>query len=296
MTRRQSKLGFTLIEILVVIAIIGVLIAILLPALGHARQTARVTMCLSNLRSQGQVLASYTLDFKDGTPPRLTLTDRQYDDGTSGFTQVLFNQFLADWMGQPYQQEIDSPLYIPNGMWRCPNISSEEEDLRLTHAGRIHHAPNAFLFPIVDAQSSNAHPSVSIDTPPGWETSSYATHWPKYTSPAFASNIIAIMDNVRFYVPLHRHYDAREAYGFSSQVSLHPTDGFSENVGAHDKAGVRPTVFVDGHGSSLSNSSSFWEQSPAQYKGPNASFSSTFFAPEVKHFMYYVSDRDRVSN
>jgi prepilin-type N-terminal cleavage/methylation domain-containing protein len=43
--------GFTLIELLVVVAIISVLIAILLPSLGRVKETARRTVCASNLRS-----------------------------------------------------------------------------------------------------------------------------------------------------------------------------------------------------------------------------------------------------
>ena len=61
----RQKPAFTLIELLVVIAIIALLIGILLPALGKARDTARVAKCLSGERQMALAFTTYAHDQKD---------------------------------------------------------------------------------------------------------------------------------------------------------------------------------------------------------------------------------------
>lgn len=62
--------AFSLIELLVVVAVIAVLLAILLPALGKVRERSRTATCLANLKRIGVALHSYAGDNKDHTPPR----------------------------------------------------------------------------------------------------------------------------------------------------------------------------------------------------------------------------------
>jgi prepilin-type N-terminal cleavage/methylation domain-containing protein len=67
-TQTKTRTAFTLIELLVVIAIIAILASILFPVFGRARENARRTSCLSNLKSLGLGFTMYAQDYDERMP------------------------------------------------------------------------------------------------------------------------------------------------------------------------------------------------------------------------------------
>ena len=81
MQTRHAR-GFTLVELLVVIAIIGVLVALLLPAVQAAREAARRTQCVNNIKQMALGAANYE-SAKRYFPPGRMRPDRETSNGTT---------------------------------------------------------------------------------------------------------------------------------------------------------------------------------------------------------------------
>ncbi len=86
---RPRRRGFTLVELLVVIAVVGVVLAIALPSLSHARQAARSAVCLSNVR---QLELAHTMYYDDN---RGYFVDAGLDHGGVGDASRAWPVVLA---------------------------------------------------------------------------------------------------------------------------------------------------------------------------------------------------------
>lgn len=111
---RQRRFAFTLIELLVVISIIAVLIAILLPALANARDSARRILCVSNQRQLTVGVISYAVD-NHGEAPRHANADSAPSPQYLPY-RVYPNTFVDPMRGYIELLEIS----------RCPGASLEE--------------------------------------------------------------------------------------------------------------------------------------------------------------------------
>lgn len=116
---RASGPGFTMIEILIVLAIISMMIALLMPALTSAKERAKMIQCASNLRQIGQALHIYAHDH-DG------IMIYEWDD--------KWNTALPQWIDKVWAGHLAFSNYMPpvhkdgrpHGVWRCPSTRPDD--------------------------------------------------------------------------------------------------------------------------------------------------------------------------
>lgn len=148
----KSKQAFTLIELLVVISIIALLIGILLPVLGSARETARSVKCLSSVRQLGMANQLYSMDHDDRIVPYAVFDPTlgaagenrawcfAYFTGATTVEQIFNNGLLA-----PYLQEVSDIAGCPS--WQTDPRVRAEAEANLGFFGlavEVHYGLNSF--------------------------------------------------------------------------------------------------------------------------------------------------------
>jgi len=123
MTHSRRR-GFTLIELLVVIAIIAILAAILFPVFAQAREKARQTSCLSNMKQMGIALMMYVQDYDE------VLAGNQFtapnsatgDAGYASKSDIGFLDTDPTKVGRNWSRDIQ-PYLKNTAVYNCPNAT-----------------------------------------------------------------------------------------------------------------------------------------------------------------------------
>ncbi|MFO8081494.1 MAG: prepilin-type N-terminal cleavage/methylation domain-containing protein [Armatimonadota bacterium] len=145
----RRRKGFTLIELLVVIAIIAILAAILFPVFARAREKARQTSCLSNVKQMNLGFLMYAQDYDETMAPRYY----RYDSSVAG---------------GPHWDTLIYPYTMNTNIYDCPSTRARSYGY---NNGTLDYAP------IADAHRP-AELVVLCDVKKGW-TSSGGTGWPR---------------------------------------------------------------------------------------------------------------------
>jgi prepilin-type N-terminal cleavage/methylation domain-containing protein/prepilin-type processing-associated H-X9-DG protein len=130
--------GFTLIELLVVIAIIAILAAILFPVFAKAREKARQTSCLNNVKQLTLAILQYTQDYDEVLP-------------LAGYWPLNPTYHVA-----PYWDELLLPYIKNTQIYRCPSAAAGTRNYRYNppRGGARGAAPACTKLGTIDAPAS----------------------------------------------------------------------------------------------------------------------------------------------
>jgi prepilin-type N-terminal cleavage/methylation domain-containing protein len=136
---RRRESGFTLVELLVVVALLAILAGLLFPVFSQVRRRAHQTSCLSNLRQVGMAMRLYLADW-DGIYP--------YDQGPrytpSRILDTQAREFPSDrsnrWDAAPLVRVL-TPYVRNDGIWLCPQLPERVPEI----GAGTNYEVNAFL-------------------------------------------------------------------------------------------------------------------------------------------------------
>ena len=134
--RRRLRHKFTIIELLVVIAIIAILASLLLPALNAAKESGRITQCLSNLRQVGIITYNYADEQNGYIYPAML--------DTGMWTHIMLRSGVFE--GIPTYPKYDTaPAYFRPKIMACPTRYQTMPDFSLNINLKLHYGINLYL-------------------------------------------------------------------------------------------------------------------------------------------------------
>lgn len=215
--RRKSN-GFTLIELLVVISIIAVLAGILMPVFARARENARKTRCLSNVKQLGLAMLMYAQDYDEvmpfyniaGNPSNLRRWDQMM--ATMGYTpSVPMNEGIMRCPSHGATASIPSYGYV------VAYDTASYRGLGLSGAALTRFSDHTSVAMLMDAQATNDPNGVSYRVEVYWDDN-YETYC--YSRVAYRHDngvSVCYLDGHAGFVPYAHFHPATGKYSMADQ-------------------------------------------------------------------------------
>jgi prepilin-type processing-associated H-X9-DG protein len=222
----DPRKGFTLVEPLVLIGVVGILAALLLPALSQAKAKGKSIHCISNLRQLGMSATLYADDHEDALPwqQRNHWVTPANGVGVLNYTDPTAPNFRTNvyWQLTEYVQRSD-------GFWHCPSAPA---DTAVTVSGNdsplIGYMGNMFALGVTDSPLAAIQPDIlpkrlgaMIDPTRAKLFTDVGLNWQAvwvcaaYESPSFPTQVIP--------VPVHR-----------KSLNVVMADGHTEQLGPNE--------------------------------------------------------------